>query len=97
MFPSRPKIPFGGDISLTYVRNIYKSELGSRGGGGVGGGHIFITSLMKHIQFCILTRNEKENSSQIYQICALTVFIISHQCCVLVIVMQEIFPKGKGS
>ena len=29
-------MPFGGDISLTYLRNIYEWELGSSGGGGGG-------------------------------------------------------------
>ena len=54
-------------------------SLGGRGGGGGGGGGaaetIFITTSMKRISFCILTGNEKENSSQIYQTCALTVFM----------------------
>ena len=38
------------------------------------GKHFFITTFMKHIQLCILTRDEKENSSQTYQVRALTVF-----------------------
>ena len=42
--------------------------------GGGGGKHIFIT-FIKRIQFCFLTGNEKENSSQIYQTRAQTVFI----------------------
>ena len=71
-FRPRPKMPFGGDISLTYLRHIYAWELGSRGGGG---GHIFITTLMKHVQLYILSGNEKVNSSKIYQTCALSVFI----------------------
>ena len=33
MFPARLKRPFGGDISLAYLRHIYEWELGSRGGG----------------------------------------------------------------
>ena len=45
------------------------------GGGGGGGKHIFITTFIKRIQFCFLTGNEKENSSQIYQTRAQTVFI----------------------
>ena len=62
-----------------------------------GGKHTFITTFMKHIQFCILTGNEKENSSQIYHTCAPTIHlaIISHQCCVLFTLMEEIFPKEK--
>ena len=38
MSPARPKMPFGGDISLIYIRDIYEWELGGRGGGGKGGG-----------------------------------------------------------
>ena len=37
-FPAGPKMPFGGHISLTYLRNIYEWELGSGMGGGGGGG-----------------------------------------------------------
>ena len=32
-FPARPKMPFGWYISLTYLRNIYEWELGSKGVG----------------------------------------------------------------
>ena len=55
---------------------------------------IFITSFIKHCQFCILTGNEEDISSQT---CQLTIHltIISHQSCVLVILMQEIFSKEK--
>ena len=82
-------MPFGGDISLTYLCNIYEWELGSRGK------HIFKTTFMKCIQFCILTENEKENSNQIYQTRTQTIhlIIISSKCCVLIILMEEIFPK----
>ena len=37
--------------------------------------HIFITTFMKHIQFCIIPETRKGNSSQIYQTCELTLFI----------------------
>ena len=50
-----------------------KGHLGS--GKGRGRGYIFITTFMRRIKFCILTGNEKENSSQIFQTCTLTVFI----------------------
>ena len=70
-----------------YLCNIYEWELGSRGK------HIFITTFMKHIQFCILARNQKENLSQdipdTHSDC-IHLTIISNQCCVLVILMQEI-------
>ena len=56
--------------------------------------HIFITTFMNRIQFCILTGNEKDNSSQIYQTCA---HIISSKSCVPVIPMQERSPKEKGN
>ena len=65
------------------------------GGGGGGGGVYVITTFIKRIQFCILTGKDKENSSHIYQTSAQT--IISNQSCVLVILMQEIFPKEKGT
>ena len=59
MFPTlnltRPKMPFGGENSLTYLCNIYESELGSR---EVGVHTFFITNIMKHIRICILTGNE---------------------------------------
>ena len=73
---------------------------GGWGWRGKGERHTFITTFMKSIQFCILTGNEKESSSQIYQTRAQTVFILttlSNQYCVLVILMQEIFPKEKGN
>ena len=54
------------NISLTYLRNIYEWEIGSRGK------HIFLTTFMKRIQ-------------------------IFNQCCVLVILMQEIYPDEKGN
>ena len=94
--PPKPEMPFGGDIFMTYLRNIYEWELESE-----VGETYFITTFMKHIQFCILTENEKANSSQIYQICALTVFI---QLLLSISVVfssfwckKYIIPKEKGN
>ena len=64
--PPRPKMSIGGDISDIFTSYMYEWELGSRGI------HIFIITFMKHIQFFILTENEKVNSSQT---CILSVFI----------------------
>ena len=63
----------------------------------VGGGHILITTFMKRIQFCILTGNEKQNPIPDTRTDCIHLSIIYNQCCVLVILMQEIFPKGKGN
>ena len=42
----RPKMSFGGDISLTYLRNIkYEWELGSGGGGR---GYFYINFYQMH-------------------------------------------------
>ena len=59
------KMPFCEDLSLTYLRN----------GNLDLGGNSFKITFMSYIQFCILPGIEKENSSQIYHTCALTVFI----------------------
>ena len=70
------------------------------GGGGAAAGNTFLSTFMKHIQFCILIGNERANSSQdIPGMCidCIHLTIIFNQCCVLVILMQEIFPKEKGN
>ena len=76
----KPRMRFGGNISLTYLRHLYEAELESSR--GVGWEHIFITIFMKRILFSIITGNEKENSSQIYQTRAQSIHItiISNQC-----------------
>ena len=60
MFPPTPKIQV--PIPVYYVSMARKYlHKGHHRSGGEGGGHIF----MKHVQFCILTGNEKEMSSDV--------------------------------
>ena len=77
-------------------------DLGGYGGGGegVGEGAYFFSNIF--YEFCILTGNQKsEFKSDIPDTClrigSIHLTIISHQCCVLIILMQEIFPKEKGN
>ena len=61
-----------------------KGILGLEGVWRSGEGHIFKTTFTRHIQFCILTRNEKENSSDTADIRTdcIHLTIIPNQCCV---------------
>ena len=68
----------------------------SGGGEGVGGTYF--------IKVCILTGNEKDNSIPDIpgdipdmRTDSINLTILSHQCCLLVILKEEIFSKEKGN
>ena len=87
---TRNKISLGGDISLTYLRNMYKWELGSSKEETYYYNNFYETHSNLHFN----RKWERYNRH------TLRLYSFKHnlnQCCVLVILMQEIFPKENGN
>ena len=87
-------MPCGGDISLTNLRNIYEMELRSTGKTDLYN-NFYKTDSILHFDW----KWEREFKSDIpdTHIDCIHLTIIFNQCFVLVILMQEIFPKEKGN
>ena len=60
--------------SHLYLLRTYEGNISTKGHLGFSGKTYFYNNF-NEIRFGILTGNEKENSSQIYQICALSIFV----------------------
>ena len=76
-------------------------SLGGRGGGGGGGGgnNFYNNFYETHFILHFNRKWEREFKSDIpdMRTYCIHVIIISHQCYVLVILLQERFPKEKGN
>ena len=84
MFPPKPNMPFGGDIFLAYLRNIYEWELGSRRETYF---HSNFYETRSILHFNRKWEREFKSDTPDARSDCIHLTIISNQCCVLIFLM----------